>query len=129
LQQRKTIATCAPDVRRGEGLELDQLAVSTIKLDTHRGMAAQKATELRRELATVQADQAALKARQDELETLLVAAPATTWIEAGGKASYLISLLAATPAARDPRRKILIANVLEDLRRLTEEDSDRATSS
>ena len=98
------------------------MTTQTIKLDAHRGMAAQKATEIRRDLAAVQADQAALKKRQDELEILLLAAPSTTWVEAGEKARYLISLLAATPAARDPRRKTLITNVLEDLRRLTESD-------
>ena len=98
------------------------MTTQTIKLDTHRGMAAQKATEIRRALASVQADQAALKKRQDELEVQLVAAPSTTWVEAGEKARYLIMLLAATPAGRDPRRKTLIANVLEDLRRLAETD-------
>ena len=40
----------------------------TIDLDQHRGMAAQKATELRRLLADVEADQKALRLRQDELE-------------------------------------------------------------
>ncbi len=48
----------------------------TIDLDVHRGMAAQKATELRRLLVGVQADQAALKARQDALEEMLAALPA-----------------------------------------------------
>lgn len=105
------------------------MAIETIKLDARRGMAAQKATELRRELATVQADQAALKARQDELEVLLTAAPSATWLEAGEKACYLIALLSATPAARDPRRKALIANVLEDLRRLSEEETGKRAAS
>jgi hypothetical protein len=104
------------------------MTTQTIKLDSRRGMAAQKATDIRRELAAVQSDQAALKKRQDELEVKLVAAPSTTWVEAGEKASYLLSLLAATPAARDPRRKTLIANVLEDLRRLSEADlGDRSS--
>jgi hypothetical protein len=40
----------------------------TIDLDQHRGMAAQKATDLRRLLANVEADQSALRRRQDELE-------------------------------------------------------------
>ena len=105
------------------------MATDTIKLDTRRGMAAQKATELRRELAAIQADQAALKSRQDDLEVLLTAAPSTTWVEAGEKARYLISLLLTTPAARDPRRKVLIANVLEDLRRLTEEEASKRGAS
>ncbi len=48
----------------------------TIDLDEHRGMVAQKATELRRLRVGVQADQAALKARQDALEKMLLALPA-----------------------------------------------------
>ena len=100
------------------------MTTQTIQLDKHRGMAAQKATEIRRLLAGVEADQTALKARQDELETQLIAAPASTWPEAGEKARYLIGLLGATTAARDPRRKKLIANVLEDLRRLSGPDGD-----
>jgi hypothetical protein len=81
-------------------------------------MAAQKATELRRRLAEVQADGKALQVRQEELETNLMAAPAETWQEAAEKARYLLSLFAATPAAQDPRRQQLIENVLNDFRRL-----------
>ena len=55
-------------------------------LDTYRGMAAQKATDLRRLRSEVEADQAALHARQTELETLLAAAPAANWPEAVEKA-------------------------------------------
>jgi hypothetical protein len=40
----------------------------TIDLDHHRGMAAQKATDLRRLLADVEANERALRLRQDELE-------------------------------------------------------------
>ena len=47
-------------------------------LDGFRGMAAQKATELRRLRSEVEADQAALHARRTELEDLLAAAPAAT---------------------------------------------------
>jgi hypothetical protein len=39
-----------------------------VDLDEHRGMAAQKSTELRRRLHEVQVDQAALRQRQDEFE-------------------------------------------------------------
>ena len=92
----------------------------TIDLDQHRGMSAQKATELRRILADVDAAAKALEARQEALETQLIAEPASTWEEAAEKARYLISLLALTPAARDPRRKTLIASVLEDLRQQEE---------
>ena len=72
-------------------------------------MAAQKATRMRRQLAAVDADHAALRARQEELEHLLLAAPATDWVEAVAKARYLLILFAQSPAAEDPRRATLIA--------------------
>jgi hypothetical protein len=93
-----------------------------ISLDRHRGIAAQKATELRRELAEVEANQTALRARQNELEAQLMAAPALSWCEAGEKARYLLNLFAATPVAQDPRRQKLIASVLEDFARLSRKD-------
>jgi hypothetical protein len=89
-----------------------------IDLDEHRGMAAQKLTEIRRRLHEVQEDQAALRQRQDEFESLLLAAPVKTWPEAAAKAQYLIRLFAATPEAQSPRRKELIANALDDLAHL-----------
>ena len=89
-----------------------------IDLDEHRGMAAQKATELRRLISEVAADRAELKARQDELEKFLVAAPANNWAEAAEKARYLLALFAATSEAQDPRRKTLIENLLGDFDRL-----------
>ena len=92
-----------------------------IRLDEHRGMAAQKATELRRLLADVDANQRALAARQEELEIQLVAAPAESWNEAAAKARYLLNLFALTPAAQDPRRQTLIAAVLGDFARLAGE--------
>jgi hypothetical protein len=67
-----------------------------IELDARRGMAAQKATDLRRLLADVEANEAALRLRQDELEAHLIAAPAANWEEAAGKARYLLNLFAAT---------------------------------
>ena len=90
-----------------------------INLDEHRGMAAQKATELRRLLAEVAANAEALRLRQDELEAHLVAAPAADWLEAAEKARYLLGLFATTPAAQDPRRQKLIASVLSDFERLS----------
>lgn len=92
----------------------------TIDLDTRRGMMAQKATELRRLVSEVAADMANLKARQDELEQSLIAAPATSWPEAVEKARYLLSLFAATSEAQDPRRQMLIANLLADFDHLLE---------
>lgn len=96
-----------------------------VDLDERRGMAAQKATELRRErLHEFQADQAALRRRQEELEKLLLAAPAETWPEAAAKAQYLIQLYAATPEAQDPRRKALVQHALDDLARLCDRAKD-----
>jgi peptidoglycan hydrolase CwlO-like protein len=90
----------------------------TIDLDEHRGMVAQKATQLRRLLAEVEADQRSLRLRQDELESQLAAAPATNWKEAAEKARYLLRLFAASLAGQDPRRQALIAAVLNDFERL-----------
>src|SRR6202521_3320979 len=93
----------------------------TIDLDHHRGMAAQKATDLRRMLSEVEANERALRLRQDELEAHLLAAPASNWHEAAEKARYLLNLFAATPTAQDPRRQKLIAAVLADFERLSGE--------
>ena len=90
-----------------------------ITLDARRGMVAQKATEIRRLLAEVEANEQSLRLRQEELEMQLIAAPAATWFEASQKARYLLGLFAATQAAQDPRRKKLIDNVLEDFTRLS----------
>jgi hypothetical protein len=91
----------------------------TVKLDIHRGMAAQKATDIRRIVAEVEANERSLRQRQDELELQLVAAPALTWEDAAGKARYLLSIFATTPAAQDPRRQRLIADLLADFIRLS----------
>ena len=93
----------------------------TIDLDLHRGMAAQKATELRRLLSEVEANQDQLRRRQKELEEQLLAAPALTWADAAEKARYLLSLFASSLEAQDPRRQMLIARVLEDFVRLSSE--------
>lgn len=101
------------------------MADNPVELDEHRGMAAQKATEIRRQsLHDFQADQEALRRRQEELETLLMAAPAENWPEAAAKAQYLIRLFAGTPEAQDPRRKALIEHALDDLTRLCDRDKE-----
>lgn len=91
-----------------------------VALDKHRGMAAQKATELRRCLVEVAADQELLRLRQVEIEKSLVASPALTWHEAAEKIRYLISLFAAAPGAQNPRHQALIASILADLKNLDE---------
>ena len=91
----------------------------TIDLDQHRGMA--QATDLRRLLADVEANERALRLRQDELESHLIAAPAANWQEAAEKARYLLNLFAATLTSQDPRRQEFIEAVLADFRRLSGE--------
>jgi hypothetical protein len=84
-------------------------------------MAAQKATELRRLLADVETDQNALRVRQEELESHLLASPAANWHEAAEKACYLLNLFSASLTSQDPRRQKLIAAVLADFKRLSGE--------
>ena len=95
-----------------------------VELDAHRGMAAQKATELRRLLSEVAANEQTLRARQQELEDQLLASPAHSWEEAAEKARYLLSLFASSPDGQEPRRQMLIARVLEDFARLTTPQKD-----
>ena len=90
-----------------------------VELDEHRGMNAQKDTEIRRRLQEVRLDQAALRERQAELEKFLIAAPSPTWAEAAAKARYLIEIFAGTADAQDARRQRLIAIVLDDMTRLS----------
>jgi hypothetical protein len=90
-----------------------------VNLGEHRGMASQKATDLRRLLTEVAANEQALRVTQDALETQLIAAPASTWQEAADKVRYLLSVFATTSSGQDPRRQILIKAVLDDLDRLS----------
>jgi hypothetical protein len=92
-----------------------------VNLDHHRGMSAQKATELRRLHAEVEANEKALRLRQEELESQLIAAPASDWHEAAEKARYLLKLFAGSPGGLDPRRQQLIDAVLQDFDRLSRE--------
>jgi hypothetical protein len=94
-----------------------------VELDEHRGMAAQKSTETRRRLREVLADQSALRHRQEEFERYAVAAPSASWPAVAQRARYLIQLFAATPEAQDPRRQELIASVLDDLARFSNESN------
>src|ERR1700736_333954 len=90
-----------------------------VKLDEHRGMAAQKATDLPRLLAEVAANELALRATHDEMAAPFVVALASNWEEPADKVRYLLSVLAATPTGQDPRRKALIQAVLDDFNRLS----------
>jgi len=89
-----------------------------VELDKHRGMTAQRDTELRRHLHDVAADRAALDLHRAELETFMDAAPSASWNEAAERACYLLRLFAGSVEAQDPRRRKLIDSVIEDLTRL-----------
>ena len=98
----------------------------TSSLDEHRGMAAQRATEARREKSEVRKDQLALRERQEELEKFLFAAPSENWSAAVAKARYLLALFAET-SGDDPRYRTLIDELLADFDRLltaTANDND-----
>jgi len=99
------------------------MADQPTNLDTHRGMAAQKATDLRRLRSEVEAAQDALRTRQTELEDLLAAAPATDWPEAVEKARYLLGLLAQSLDASDLRRRKLIDCMMADFDHLLDKST------
>jgi hypothetical protein len=92
-----------------------------VDLDKHRGMAAQKATDIRRVLADVEANARALRERTSELETQLMAVPATSWPEAAAKARYVLNLYVDTLGNQDSRHRELVAAVLADFDRLSVE--------
>ena len=92
-----------------------------VDLDKHRGMVAQRATDLRRLLSEVEANATDLRRRQEKLETQLTAAPAATWAEAAEKARYLLGLFAASLPPEDTRRRKLVSAVLDDFDRLARE--------
>ena len=72
-------------------------------------------------LVDVAANEQVLRAKQDELEIQLIAAPASDWHEAAEKARYLLALFAVSPSGQDPRRQKLIEAVLDDFKRLSGE--------
>jgi hypothetical protein len=93
-----------------------------VELDSRRGMAAQKATGIRRILAEVESNAKALRDRQQELEEHLLATPALTWPEAAAKARYVLNLYAASLSAQDTHHRDLVAIVLDDFSRLSADD-------
>jgi hypothetical protein len=92
-----------------------------IDLDKHRGMAAQKATGIRRALAEVEANATKLRERQGAVELELLSVPATSWLEAVAKARYVLNLYAASLPPADSHHRDLVKAVLDDLTRLCAE--------
>jgi hypothetical protein len=94
---------------------------SPVDLDKHRGMKSQKATDIRRVLAEAEANAKVLRDRQAVLESQLLSAPAASWPEAAAKARYVLNLYAAGLAATDTHHRDLVAAVLADFARLSDE--------
>jgi hypothetical protein len=92
-----------------------------VDLDKHRGMAAQKATDIRRVIADVEANARLLRDRQGVLEIQLLAVQATSWPEAAAKARYILNLYVADLAPADTHHRDLVAAVLADFTRLSDE--------
>jgi hypothetical protein len=92
-----------------------------VNLDKHRGMAAQKATDIRRVLADVEANARLLRDRQGVVEIQLLAVPAASWAEAAAKARYVLNLYAAGLPPDDTHHRDLVAAVMADFVRLTDE--------
>lgn len=92
-----------------------------VDLDKHRGMKSQKATDIRRVLAEAEANAKVLRDRQAVLESQLLSAPAASWPEAAAKARYVLNLYAADLAATDSHHRDLVAAVLADFARLSDE--------
>jgi hypothetical protein len=90
-------------------------------LDKHRGMAAQKATNIRRILADVESNARELRDRQRILEDQLLSHPAGSWSDAAAKARYVLNLYAAGLGPNDSRHRDLVAAVIADFARLSDE--------
>jgi len=92
-----------------------------VDLDKHRGMAAQRATGIRRVVADVEAKAKILRDQQGAVEIQLLAAPASSWPEAAAKARYVLNIYAAGLTPADTHHRDLVAAVLADFARLSEE--------
>src|SRR6202051_3661474 len=90
-----------------------------IELDKHRGMAEQKATDIRRVLADVEANAKLLRETQGVVEIQLLAVPAPPGPEAVAKARYVLNLYSASLAPSDTHHRDLVTAVLADLTRLS----------
>ncbi len=91
-----------------------------LDLDKHRGMAAQKATDIRRTLADIENNARRLREQQGALESQLLSVQATSWPEAAAKARYILNLYAAGLAPADAHHRDLVAAVFADFARLAD---------
>jgi hypothetical protein len=92
-----------------------------LDLDRHRGIAAQKATDIRRVLAAVENNARELRDSQAAVESQLLSAPAVSWPDAAAKARYVPNSYAAGLAAHDTHHRDLVTAILADFDRLSKE--------
>ncbi|WFU45845.1 hypothetical protein QA640_44330 (plasmid) [Bradyrhizobium sp. CB82] len=92
-----------------------------VDLDKRRGMAAQKATDLRRALADVEANLREVRECEADLENRMMTVPAASWQEAAMKARQVLNLYAASLPAEDTRHRALVAALFDDFARLSDE--------
>ena len=90
-----------------------------LDLDRHRGMAAQKATDIRRIQADVETSAKDTRDRRAAVESQLLSVPAASWLEAAAKARHVLSLYAGGLASDDTHHRDLVAAVLADFSRLS----------
>jgi hypothetical protein len=107
---------------RNASMRAHRVSDEPLDLDRHRGMAAQKATDIRRALAEIENNARSLRDRQGILERQLLAAPAASWPEAAAKARYVLNLYAAELAPADTHHRDLVEAVLADFARLSNEN-------
>jgi hypothetical protein len=91
-----------------------------LDLDKHRGMAAQRATDIRRALAEVENNARQLRDRQGAVENELLTVQATNWPEAAAKARYVLNLYVAGLAPGDAHHRDLVAAIFADFARLAD---------
>ena len=84
---------------------------SPIELDKHRGMAAQKATDIRRVIADVEANAKLLRDKQGVVEIEIL------------KARYVLNLYSASLPATDTHHRDLVSAVIADLTRLSSDET------
>ena len=100
---------------------MQSVTENPLDLDKHRGMAAQKATDIRRILAEVENNAKDLRDRQTVIENQLLSSPAASWPEAAAKARYVLNLYASDLGPADTHHRDLIGAVLADFVRLSNE--------
>jgi len=96
------------------------MADEPLDLDSHRSMAAQRATDIRRAVAEVETHARELRERRAVVEDHLLSAPAS-WPERPPR-RYVLKLYAAGLPPEDPRHRDLVAAILDDFARLIEQN-------